>query len=107
MNNVYKRFESVGEFSAYLAKGTTKPEFDGYNAATEVSNKRTKFTGTESYEQADNLLLYGDRELAEKLEMAGVRQMRLKLQRQKPKRVIRASVVGLSLIHISEPTRHQ
>ena len=96
MNNVYKRFESVGEFSAYLAKGTTKPEFDGYNAATEVSNKRTKFTGTESYEQADNLLLYGDRELAEKLEMAGVRQMRLKLQRQKPKRVIRASVVGFA-----------
>lgn len=96
MNNLYKRFESVGEFSAYLAKGTTKPEFKSYKAATEVSNYKTKFTGTESYEQADNLLLYGDRDLAEKLERAGVRQMRLKLQRQKPKRVIRASVVGFA-----------
>lgn len=96
MNNVYKRFESVGEFSAYLAKGTTKPEFEGYNSATEISNYRTNFTGTESFEQADNLLLYGDRDLAEKLERAGVRQMRLKLQRQKPKRVIRASVVGFA-----------
>lgn len=96
MNNLYKRFESVGEFSAYLAKGTTKPEFKSYKAATEISNYRTNFTGTESYEQADNLLLFGDRDLAEKLEQAGVRQMRLKLQRQKPKRVIRASVVGFA-----------
>lgn len=96
MNNLYKRFESVGEFSAYLAKGTTKPEFACYNAATEESSYRTEFTGTESYEQADNLLLYGDRDLAEKLEREGVRQMRLKLQRQKPKRVIRASVVGFA-----------
>ncbi len=39
MNNVYKRFESVGEFSAYLAKGITKPEFKYCESSTEVSNE--------------------------------------------------------------------
>jgi hypothetical protein len=94
--NVYKRFESVGEFSRYLAEGKTKPEFEPYKCATQITPYRTKFTGTESYEQADKLLLYGDRDLAEKLERAGVRQTRMKLQKQGAKRVIRASVVGFA-----------
>lgn len=95
-NNVYKRFESVGEFSRYLAEGTTQPAFQYYNCAMQESEFRTKFTGTKSFNEANDLLLYGDKELAEKLEKSGVRQTRMKLQKQGAKRVIKASVVGFA-----------
>lgn len=97
MKNVYKTFESVGEFSNYLRMTKTKPEFEEqYNGPTSQRLDRPTWYGSESYEQADDMLLFGARDLADKLEAAGVRQTRLKLQKQQPKRVIRTAVAGFA-----------
>lgn len=99
MKNVYKTFGSVGEFSRYLATTPTKEEFEAMYkgpVSQRVDEYRAKWSGSKSYEAADKMLLYGARDLAEKLEQAGVRQTRIKLQRQQPKRVIRTAVTGFA-----------
>lgn len=99
MKNVYKSFESVGEFSKYLATTPIKKEFAEQKngpVSQRVDEYRTTWSGSESYEAADTMLLYGARDLAEKLEQAGVRETRIKLQKQQPKRVIRTAVTGFA-----------
>lgn len=90
-----KRFDSLTAFHEYLENGKTQSFFD-YPRSHEESDWRTKQTGTATYKQADELFLFGDKELAEKIESAGVADMRMKLSRQKPQRIIRSSVVGFA-----------
>lgn len=57
---VIKKFDSVGQFSHYLNNTEVSPLFKGHSLTSSCASK--SFSGTESYECADELLLRGDRE---------------------------------------------
>lgn len=60
MGVIFRKFDSVGQFSHYLNTSEVSPIFKG--CSLDSRNASKSFTGTESYECADELLLRGDRE---------------------------------------------
>ena len=59
-----EKFESISEFQRAI--NTRKVDRFYQNRMASVNNGK-EFTGTESYEEAENLLLYGDKSIAAKL----------------------------------------
>jgi hypothetical protein len=72
---IYNKFSSMNAFSKFLADrqpcGAFKDEFD--LASVEESESRTEFTGTKSYEDADSLLKFGDKDSFKKLSSGRVK----------------------------------
>lgn len=64
MKNIVKQFDSVASFAAYLSKAETSKTFQG---AELTSQKVTKGWSELTFEEANNLLRFGDRENAEKI----------------------------------------
>lgn len=62
-----RKFNTVAEYVSYLETTPYNPKFKR-RASTETCPSRTKFTGTESYEEAQSLLDNGDKVLAALLE---------------------------------------
>lgn len=89
MKNVIKTFEDVNAFVRYLGNGTTQ---DGFNEHSHTGSEW--FTGTESFEDAQRLLLHGDMEMAKKIEDGGVRATRNALRNSAPRRQLYSCVVG-------------
>lgn len=86
---IYKRYESLKSFNDYLNNGTQQPAFsDNSNRGSE------RFTGTASYEEAEQKMMQGDSDLQKKIEEAGVAQTRIKIQKQVQRRQTYSSVVG-------------
>lgn len=54
------------------------------------------FYKTRTYEEANNLLLHGDKKLAKEIEDAGVAKTRLKLKTQQTRRQLFSTVVGVA-----------
>lgn len=65
MDVLFKKFANMSEYHSYLESGKVQPAFKS-RQASKSGGKR--FTGTESYEEADKLYLWGDEETAKKLD---------------------------------------
>ena len=91
-----KKFESVSEFHNYLCNNEVSKTFKGFESSDLQSKSSTQWTKTESYAQADGLLLYGDKELQKKIMEAGVKKTRLKLNMKATRRQIFSAVCGVA-----------
>ena len=61
MDNVIMKFRSVAEFEAYLNGGTLNEAFAKYSKERSHEAETKKFFGTKDWNEADELLKYGDR----------------------------------------------
>jgi hypothetical protein len=86
---IFKRYESLKAFNDYLNNGTQQPAF---NDDSHTGSER--FTGTASYDEAEERMMKGDSDLQKKIEEAGVAQTRIKVQKQVQRRQTYSSVVG-------------
>ena len=64
---IFNKFNSVEEFSNWLQVTPQTAKGKEFNASNEISRSNTKFAGTESFEEAQNLLKCGDKENADKI----------------------------------------
>ena len=64
---LFNKFNSVEEFSNWLQVTPQTAKGKEFNASNEISRSNTKFAGTESFEEAQNLLKCGDKENADKI----------------------------------------
>lgn len=62
-----RKFNTIAEYVSYLDTTPYNPKFK-YRSATDVSEHRTEFTETASYEDAQGLLENGDKKIAKKLQ---------------------------------------
>jgi len=86
---IYKRYDSLKALNDYLNNGTQQPAF---NNDSHTNSER--FTGTSSYDEAEERMMKGDSDLQKKIEEAGVAQTRIKIQKQVQRRQTYSSVVG-------------
>lgn len=91
MCKIYKRFDNVKTFAEYLENGTTQPVFKYYECS---KTDDSEFAGTNSFEEAHGLMLYGDKNLQKKIEMSGVSDVRTNIRKYVAKRQIYSCVVG-------------
>ena len=78
-------------FAEYLENGTTQPFFKYYECS---KTDDSRFTGTNSFDEAHALMLYGDKKLQKKIEKAGVSDVRTNIRKYVAKRQVYSSVVG-------------
>ena len=64
---IFNKFDSVEQFSNWLQVTPQTAKGKEFNSSKEISKGWTEFTGTESFEEAQNLLKYGDKVNAEKI----------------------------------------
>ena len=64
---IFNKFNSVEEFSNWLQVTPQTAKGKEFDASNEVSKYNTEFTGTESFDVAQNLLKCGDKENADKI----------------------------------------
>ena len=67
---LFNKFDSLESFSRWLQVTPQTEKGKELSRSTVISPKRTKFTGTKSFEVADNLLKFGDKENADKINAA-------------------------------------
>lgn len=64
---IFNKFNSVEEFSNWLQVTPQTANGKKFDASNEVSKYNTEFTGTESFDVAQNLMKYGDKVNADKI----------------------------------------
>ena len=64
---IFNKFDSVEQFSNWLQVTPQTAQGKGFNNSNEISDYWTKFTGTESFDKAQNLLKCGDKVNADKI----------------------------------------
>ena len=64
---VFRKFDSVTELSEFIKNTPQTKEGKENNGSARESDYKTEFTGTRTFEEAENLLIYGDSENAEKV----------------------------------------
>lgn len=67
---IFNKFDSLESFSQWLKVTPQTGKGKEFNASVEISKSNTKFTGTESFDVADNLMKFGDKENAGKINAA-------------------------------------
>lgn len=67
---ITNKFDSVEQFSNWLQVTPQRAKGKEFDASNEVSKYNTEFTGTESFDEAQNLLKYGDKVNADKITAA-------------------------------------
>lgn len=94
--HIFKTFESVGDFHTFIYNNEINATFKDFaNSGTE-SDSQTRWTHTKSMDEADNLLMYGDKKLQKKIMDAGVKKTRLKLNMKATRRQIFSAVCGVA-----------
>lgn len=97
---IFKKFNGTGELSRYLSHAVVQEAFKrhavDWGSYTEGDESYERWSHTKTYEEADNLLLYGCKELQKKIEQAGVSQMRLSLNSYQNRRRVVSAVVGFA-----------
>ena len=68
----FKKFDSVGAFRAYLENTPISASYKSWGCASHKEG-RASWYGTESYQDADELMIYGDKDSAAKMAAAAVR----------------------------------
>lgn len=96
MKVIQKHFNSITELNKYLSESKTQPNFKGCENSQREENENESFCKTRTYEDANNLLLHGDKKLAKEIEDAGVVKTRLKLKTQQTRRQLFSAVVGVA-----------
>lgn len=92
MKNVIKKFNNIAEYEKYLSGGTTQEAFVFHECSATGSKQ---FTGTNSYDDANERLLKGDKELAAKINKEGkIEEVRRNLFATAQRRQTYSSVVG-------------
>lgn len=93
---IFNKYNTVGEFAKTLENGKIQKAFER-TAEYDGSNGRDmRFFGTDNFDEANNLLLYGDKKLQKKIEEAGVYTTRMKLKYHANKKQVYSSVVGFA-----------
>lgn len=87
--NIVKKFNSVTDYMRYLDNGEVQKGFR--DAGKEGS---AGWTGTKDYETSMKLLAYGDKEMLDKVNQAGVSDARAKVAVMQKRKTFCASVVG-------------
>ena len=64
---IFNKFNSVDEFAKWLQVTPQTAKGKEYDASNTISEDYTEFTGTESFEEAQNLLKCGDKVNADKI----------------------------------------
>ena len=64
---IFNKFHSVEEFSTWLQVTPQTAKGKEFDASNKISRSSTEFAGTESFEVADGLMKFGDKENAEKI----------------------------------------
>ena len=64
---IFNKFNSVEEFNNWLQVTPQTAKGKEFDYSNEISKSNTEFTGTESFEEAQNLLKCGDKENADKI----------------------------------------
>ena len=64
---LFNKFNSVDEFAKWLQVTPQTAKGKEFDASNEISRSNTKFAGTESFEEAQNLMKYGDKVNAAKI----------------------------------------
>ncbi len=92
-NIIFKKFADIHQFNQYLKNGKT---IEGWGEPhSQFEDRRfLLFSKTHNYNEANDLLLYGDKNLQKQIEAAGVAETRINIQKQVAKRQIFCSVVG-------------
>ena len=95
---IFKKFSGTGELSRYLADAVIQPAFkhDADDGSYSETASYEKWSGTATYKEADDLLLYGCKSLQKKIEDAGVAKMRAKLNSFTARRKVFSTVVGFA-----------
>lgn len=91
MAKIFKRFESIKAYEAYVSSGKSQPYFKGRE---DSFSGTLSFCGTKDYEDANNRLLYGDHELMKKILEKGVYETAARLKNYANRRTYSAAVVG-------------
>lgn len=93
--NIVNYFTSIHDMHKYLTENDTQPYFaNRVETGSHLAGSTSK--GTESYEQADNFLLYGDKESMKKVEEMGLKETRENIARYANRRQVYSSVVGFA-----------
>lgn len=95
---IFKRFNGTGELSNHLAEAVVTDTFkyEEQTGSMNESESYAKFAHTKTYAEANDLLLYGCKELQQKIENAGVKKLRMQLNSFQNKRKIYSTVVGFA-----------
>lgn len=64
---LFNKFDSVESFSRWLQVTPQTAKGREFNSSVEISKSNTEFTGTESFDIADDLMKFGDKENADKI----------------------------------------
>lgn len=91
MADIYKSFNSIRDFEHYLSQGETQKGM--YEESKTGSHS---FTHTHTYDEANDLLLYGDHKLRKKVEEQGVAKLKANLNKYVVKRQVFTSVQGFA-----------
>ena len=102
METVIKKFNTLHEYNQYLERGETLECFKYYassqrdltSGTDRYTTKRRKWVGTNTYDEATDLMLHGDRSLAKKVENAGVATARVKVNAARPRAKVVRSMGG-------------
>lgn len=91
-NELFKRFDSVLDFAKYLDNAETQPAFK--DSETSQDQNTSDWAGTNDYQTARDLLLYGDPDSAERVNAAGLRHTIKQLQGRAPRTKLFTDIVG-------------
>lgn len=101
METTIKKFNTLHEYNQYLEAGETLECFkhrahshDFYLGDDRYSKKQKKWVGTQSWNEATDLMIHGDKALAKKVEKAGVATARVKVNAVRPRAKVVRSVGG-------------
>lgn len=96
METLFKSFENIKMFHAYLERGETQPAFKDFVSSQDETKRKERDAKTKTYDEADNLLLYGDKKTAKAIEQNGVADVRANISREMQRRQVFSSVVGFA-----------
>lgn len=96
MKDIVKIFKNIKQFNCYLENGKTQEAFKSYVSSMATHDEKKKDSKTKDYAEANDLLLYGDKATAKKINDGGLAKVRCEISKDMVKREIYTSVVGFA-----------
>lgn len=96
MKRIYKKFESLAEFDAFLSGSETQPRFKGKEESQIEYYTDNNFAGTKDFGTAQKLFMFGDKANADRLECKGIAKLRRAIRLTENRRQIFSDVTGFA-----------